>query len=453
MAPFERLEDQLRILQRAALGRQGYVFAADEQGRIVSSHPFGYTRIAQEQFYRLADRLHDREAVWVDRVGSHRVVAVTRPARTPLTFFLVSRPSDFEEPLRHFLFLSCLIVVEVFIVVIVFGSYYTKGITTPLAELTATAEHIARQGTLDQRVPVTTNDELSELAHSFNRMVEELQASNAHLEDYTKRLEQSTRDLSALNQEMEDLLRVVSHDLRAPLINVQGFSKRLEPLMQQAMDTLDQIAARSDENGLRSQVETLKGNVQTRFTESLRFISKGVEKMDALLSSLLAVSRVGRKADPIQPNDLNAILEDVLATFGHQLQERAIQVIHHPLPTLIPCRRNEINQVFSNLIANAINFMGPTDRRFIEIGATTHEQDIECFVRDTGIGIGPEDQERIFQMFTRLQALEIPGEGVGLAYVKKILRSHGGRIWVTSSKGQGSTFCFTLPVQQVSTKG
>ena len=96
---------------------------------------------------------------------------------------------------------------------------------------------------------------------------------------------------------MEDVLRVVSHDLRAPLINIQGFSKRLEPIMQRTIHTLDQVTKQSPANDVRAQVDALRSDVEARFSESLRFISKGVEKMDALLSSLLAVSRVGR-SDP-----------------------------------------------------------------------------------------------------------------------------------------------------------
>ena len=216
--------------------------------------------------------------------------------------------------------------------------------------------------------------------------------------------------------------------------------------MQQTIRTLDQLAARDSKNGTHAEVQALKTSVETHFAESLRFISKGVEKIDTLLSSLLAVSRVGRKADPMKPNDLDEVVNDVLATFDHQLKEQVIEVIRHPLPANVWCRRNEINQVFSNLISNAINYMGPADRRFIEVGSTTHPDRVECYVRDTGIGISPEDHERIFQMFTRLQAIDVLGEGVGLAYVKKILRSHGGQIWVTSQRGQGSTFFFTLPV-------
>ncbi len=448
ITPFERIEDRIPVLQEAVIGARGYVFVTDLEGRIRTPHPDGYATLAQERFYRLDHHLRGDNGVWVDRVGRHRVVAFVRRLEPPAIFVSVAFPTDFSFPLRHFLKLCMLVVVEIFVVVLVFGRYYTKGITTPLAELTIAAEQIAQRGDLNQRVPITTNDEIGELARSFNHMVEELRASKADLENYTKRLERSTQELSALNQEMEDLLHVVSHDLRAPLINVQGFSNRLEPLMKDTINALNQIMARSGAHELQTQVQTLKDQFQARFAESLRFISKGVEKMDTLLSLLLAISRVGRKADPSHPNNLDDILDDVLATFDHQLQERAIRVIRHPLPTGVPCRRNEINQVFSNLVSNAIHYMGPSGSRFIEIGATAQEDAIECYVRDTGIGIAPEDHERVFQMFTRLQAVEVPGEGVGLAYVKKILRSHGGRIRVVSAKGQGSTFFFTLPMKR-----
>ncbi len=419
-APFPELEDRMRILQHAVLGPRGYIFASDEQGRILSRHPRRFTRIEEEAWYRPEVRLREPEGVWVDRVGQHRVIAFLRLANHPMTFISVAFLADFSQPLRHFVLLSLLVIVEVLVVILVFGRYYVKGVTTPLGELMTTAERIARHGNLAQRVPVTTNDEIGDLARSFNRMIEELQSSKSDLEGYTQRLEQTTRDLSALNQEMEDLLHVVSHDLRAPLINIQGFSKRLEQ-------------------------EASSLQADARFSESLRFIAKGVEKMDALLSSLLAISRVGRKADPVRPHDLDAILDDVLATFDHQLKERTITVLRHPLPKAVPCRRNELNQVLSNLLSNAINYMGASDRRCIEIGGRETAETAEVYVRDTGVGIAPEDQERVFGMFTRLQAVDVPGEGVGLAYVRKIIRSHGGSIRVESARGQGSTFMVTLP--------
>ena len=448
-AGFERFEDRFTLLGEAALGRSGYAFVIDEFGRIATPHPQAYTTIDQERFSDLDLRLNGRGGTWVDRLYKHRVVAFVRPPDTPWTLVSVTFPQDFDQPLHRFVQFSWLVLLETLIVVVVFGRYFTRSITIPLAELTQAVKTVATHDELLQHVAVTTNDELSEVARSFNRMVEALAASKTDLEVYTRRLERSTQELAAVNQEMEDLLRVVSHDLRAPLINIQGFSKRLEPIMQETVRILEDAARQEQANGARDRAETFKGDVERRFAESLRFISKSVEKMDTLLTSLLAISRIGRKADPVLLHDLNGILDDVLATFDHQLREQAIHIVRHPLPSRVFCRRNEINQVLSNLLSNAINYMGSSRERRIEIGGAEHEDRVECYVRDTGIGIRPQDHERIFQIFTRLEAVESPGEGVGLAYAKKILRSHGGRIAVASQEGQGSTFTFTLPTRPV----
>ncbi len=445
---FTQPADQWAILQQAAVGKHGYAFAIDREGQILSPHPRGFTHVSKERFFQLQEHLRGETGVWVDRVDQHRVVAFVNTVDPPQTYLSVASPADFSRPLQQFVRFSWFVILEVLLLVVLFGRYFTKGITTPLAKLTHAARRVAEQGDLSQHVPVTTDDELSEVARSFNHMVEQLQLSQARLEAYTRQLERSTQELLALNQEMEDLLRVVSHDLRAPLINIQGFSKRLEPVMQETFRALDRLAAAAPAGGQRQALEQLRNQVQTQFAQSLQFISKGVERMDVLLSSLLAVSRVGRKADPMRMNDLNEILNETLAVFDHQLKERAIEIVQHPLPRQVPCRRNETSQVFSNLLSNAINYMGPTGGRFIEIGATERPEEVECFIRDTGVGIDPDDHERIFQMFTRLHAVEVLGEGVGLAYVRKILRSHGGRIWVTSQRGGGSTFFFTLPMRQ-----
>ena len=432
-------------LQQAVLGPRGYAFLVDPTGRIVTPHPRGYAALSQERFFNLTPHLSGDRGAWVDRVGAHRVVAFARPAAAGWTALSVSFPDDFALPLQQFIRWSWLVVLEVFFVLVLFGRYFTRGITAPLAELIHVTQGIAQRGDLTQRVPVTTDDELGELARSFNQMIVQLQGSTTSLEDHAKQLERTSQKLSALNQELEDLLHVASHDLRAPLINIQGFSKRLEPLMQETLRSLEAIGAASPPEP-RRQLTLLTERLRSHAIESLQFISKGVETMDRLLTSLLTVSRAGRVAAPLQPHDLDEILTDVLMTFGHQLAQRHIRVMRYPLPIRVPCRREELHQIFANLISNAINYMGSGPKALIEIGGTSYPDRVECFVRDTGIGVDPKDHERIFQMFTRLQAVDVAGEGVGLAYVKKILRCHGGRIWITSQPGHGSTFTFTLPM-------
>ena len=275
--------------------------------------------------------------------------------------------------------------------------------------------------------------------------ITELKQMQEHLKETAKELARSNQDLTGLTQDMEELLRVVSHDLRAPLINIQGFSKRLEPIIQETVQGLAEIAAAPQAPGAAATLTALQTRLQTRAGESLAFIGKGIEKMDALLSSLLTISRIGRRAEPWHAVDLNAVLDEVLATFAHQLEEAGITVVRHPLPGPVRGRRQELNQVVANLLANAIKYMGPGPERRIEFGGILYAEAVECYVRDTGIGIAPADHDRIFQLFTRLETLPVPGEGIGLAYVKKVVQSHGGRIWVESQPLQGSAFRFRLP--------
>jgi signal transduction histidine kinase len=374
--------------------------------------------------------ISERTGIIEDLKHELKLVAVMEAPKLGKQVVAITRLSDFYEPLTipaRYIAMAALMIVILAAGILTFVSL---SLANAIRRLSLAVQQAAA-GKAPYTMHLDTADELEDLSHAFAYFIEESRGLHARLEENLA--------------EMEDLLRVVSHDLRAPLINIQGFSKRLEPIMQETVRTLDQVAAHHPAGGLRAQVEAVRTQVQTQFTQSVQFISKSIEKMDALLTGLLCISRIGRKADPVQPNDLNTILDEALVLFAHQLTERAIQVIRHPLPDHVPCRRNEINQVFSNLLSNAIKYMGSPAHPCIEIGATSHRDHVECFVRDTGIGISPPDQRNIFQMFTRLYAIDVPGDGIGLAFVRKILRSHGGTIWVVSEPGRGSTFFFTLP--------
>ena len=436
------------VFRGAQVGPRGYVFAVDDQGNILTPHPLAYQQLSQEQFAHSWNSPKSYEYSWVERRGEHRVVAMLRLATPPWTLFSVSYPSDFAAPLNHYVQFSLIPIAVVGLIVVLFGNYFTNGITTPLAELMTVTQRIAEKGELQSHVPVATNDELADVASSFNRMVDELRVSQERVTHHASEVERTAQALAELNKEMEDVLRVVSHDLRAPLINIQGFSNRLSRSLRDLQARVEVIVREGKSEQSELALKELQGTIGPKLEESLKFIGKGVEQMDSLLSQLLAISRIGRKSEPMEPQDLNRILDDVLATFDHQLHERRIQVSRHPLPSNVPCRKNEIRQVFANLLSNSINYMGDCAEPKIEIGGVGRADQIECYVRDTGIGIAPADHDRIFQAFTRLEVLAVPGEGVGLAFVKRVIRSHGGRIWVDSSMGMGSTFHFTLPLGQ-----
>lgn len=166
--------------------------------------------------------------------------------------------------------------------------------------------------------------------------------------------------------------------------------------------------------------------------------------MQALINDLLAYSRVGTRGKPFVPADCAAVLAGVLADLNVALQESGAVVTHAALPS-VRADATQLMQLFQNLIANAIKFRGERPPE-IRVGAERGAGEWVFSVRDNGIGIEPQYFERVFGVFQRLHTRrEYPGTGIGLAICKKIVERHGGRIWVESQPGQGSTFYFTLP--------
>jgi len=168
--------------------------------------------------------------------------------------------------------------------------------------------------------------------------------------------------------------------------------------------------------------------------------------MERLLLDLLALSRIGRAARPPEDVVLADLVDDVLAELGEPLRTRGIKVTVGDLPKVWAVRV-EMEQVVRNLLTNAVKYMGDTETPAIEVSAVTRGATVEIAVRDSGIGIDPAYHERIFEIFQRLKQIPADGTGVGLAIVKKIVERAGGRIWIESAAGEGSTFRFTWPTE------
>ncbi len=259
-------------------------------------------------------------------------------------------------------------------------------------------------------------------------------------------LREKTVKLEALNLDMEDLLYVASHDLRAPLINVQGFAREVQLGLA---DLRDQGIANPEAKVIYDDIE-----------ESLRFILSAISRMDSLIGSLLNVSRIATRTNPSEQVALSPMLEKIVESFRYQLDQKRIELRVGGLPA-VTGDAVRLNQVFSNLIDNAIKFMGESRRRSIEIGIRNGHANGNgdrrggerstangagspiFFVRDSGPGIPAESQDTVFRLFRRLGST-VPGEGLGLTMVRKIVEKHGGRIWIESSPGDGASFCFTL---------
>jgi signal transduction histidine kinase len=229
-------------------------------------------------------------------------------------------------------------------------------------------------------------------------------------------------ELESKNAELERFTYTVSHDLKSPLFTIRGFLGYLEQ-------------------------DTLAGN-QGRIKADIQRITSAAEKMQMLLNDLLELSRIGRLKGESVEIEFEELAREAVELAQGRIMERGIAVhMDANLPTIFGDRQRLL-EVLQNLVDNASKFMGDQKEPRIEIGQAGDEHGVPIFyVRDNGIGILPEHQERVFGLFNKLD-VKSDGTGIGLALVKRIVEVHGGRIWVQSEAGLGTTFYFTLPIRK-----
>jgi PAS domain S-box-containing protein len=248
-------------------------------------------------------------------------------------------------------------------------------------------------------------------------------------------------ELARKNSELEQLLYVTSHDLRSPLVNVQGFSQELRASLEELQELLE-----DPEIPDRIRAEA-RGGIQADIQESLDFISNGVSRMDRLLSGLLQISRLERR--PMEPRsiDVDALVRSVVGAHSFQLQEATAQVEIGPLPPCV-CDPAQLEQAFANLLTNALKHGRGEQALHIELGGERRGEVVQYTVTDNGPGILPDHQDKIFELFHRLSPHTSEGDGLGLAIVQRVAERNGGTIRVESEPGRGARFVLTLPASQ-----
>jgi signal transduction histidine kinase len=285
----------------------------------------------------------------------------------------------------------------------------------------------------------------------------QLRDNNLNLEST---VEQRTADLREANDEIQRFAYIVSHDLRSPLVNIMGFTSELEELRGDIFKRIAALARAGSsapgapDNATDTAEPELEGadkQLSQDFTEALGFIKSSIAKMDRLITAILNLTREGRREfEPVRI-DTRELIEGIVATVAHQAAEAEAEIRIEPLPDLVSDRL-ALEQIFSNLIDNAIKYLKPGVPGRISVRARTKLGFAIFEVADNGRGIDAKDHLRIFDLFRRAGTQDRPGQGIGLAHVRALVRRLGGTMSVASELHNGSTFTITLPMKWVSNR-
>ena len=248
------------------------------------------------------------------------------------------------------------------------------------------------------------------------RAEEELKNARDNLET---RVKERTAELEFQNAQMEQFIYTVSHELRSPLITIQGFIGLL-------MNDYE------------------KGDEEKTKTD-LKSIADAVTRMDLLLSETLELSQIGRVANPAENVPFDEIAKESLLRISDRIKGSSVEIIVAKNMPYVNVDRMRIVEALTNLIENSIKYIGQTKDPKIEIGYKGSAKEPVFFVHDNGMGIDPRQQSKVFELFYKVDK-NSEGTGVGLTMVKRIIEVHGGQIWIESQLGRGTTVCFTLPL-------
>lgn len=309
------------------------------------------------------------------------------------------------------------------LLLLLFSYVIRQSIIRPISRIAMTFRNLA-QGVNNAPIPnYVVRDEIGELTEAaiayrdMNARTEQLLQESMKL---TRALEESNSELERSNDELEQFVHTVSHDLKSPLVASMGFISMMRKLADQ-------------------------GNYRLAI-EKLEKVITSITRMEQLINDLLDLSRVGRIETEMNPIDLNVLLQQFAEHQSEELKKANFDLIIHPGLPVINGNESRLLQLFENILSNAIKYAHNTEQGpRLEIGAIHSDQQWLIFCQDNGEGIDPAFHQKIFGLFYRLSSHQ-GGSGIGLAIAKKVMKFHGGDIWIESSPGNGATFWLKFPL-------
>ena len=433
----------------SALKAQPHIVTAclyDKNGRIFAT----YARLRADA--HIPAQVETRAARFgADRLTLFRPIGLG--GRLVGTIYLESDLKELTSRFHLYTIVVTFTIVLVLLVVVGLALKLQGFVSQPILRLAAAARTVSEHQDYSLRVAKTTEDELGELTTAFNEMLTQIQRSDRALKKAHDELEErvtlrtaelsqanaslqveigerqcaeagmriKTEELARSNAELEQFAYIASHDLQEPLRMVSSYLQLVE--------------------------QRYTGKLDAEATEFINYAVDGAARMRTLIRDLLEYSRVGRRQQSLAPVNCSAVFDGVLLSLKQAIADTRAKVTAGPLPT-VKADTTDLTQLFQNLISNALKFHGPQPPE-VQVDAVRHDGHWRFAVRDNGIGIAAEYFDKVFVIFQRLHSrTDYPGTGLGLAICKKIVDRYGGRIWIESTVGQGTTFYFTLPAHK-----
>ena len=432
------------VVDRARTGTAGYAYAVDSKGVLVAHANtdllLRHTNMASlpQVQAALRGRGQDADAATIGRdPEGTKVLSAYQTIDSLGWHVFVEEPlSEAFAPLESAIWRTVILLVAFLLLASATGVLLARRLVRPIESIQAAAAKIG-SGALDQRIDTTSRDELGALAEEFNRMAEQLEGSYANLEQKVdertqelaatlEQLDEKSRELETASRHKSQFLANMSHELRTPLNAILGFSQLL-----------------------RGEVY---GDLNEKQEEYLDDILTSAGHLLALINDILDLSKVeaGQIELDVAPFSLREALERGVVMVRERATKDGVRVAleAYPEADIVSGDERRVRQVIFNLLSNAVKFTphGGT----VDVSAVRVNGEVRVSVADTGPGIAPQDHDRIFEEFqqTEAGAAQREGTGLGLALSKRLVELHGGRIWVDSELGKGSTFVFTLPARE-----
>jgi signal transduction histidine kinase len=346
------------------------------------------------------------------------------------TLFIHTNLAEYDETWQRFAAVTALVAIPALLIAVLISQMPQRAISRPILDLATLATTVSERNDYTVRAAVVPSvTEVEQLVATFNQMLAEIERQNSEIEEAranlerrvaerTEELQAQGRELAAANRELEAFSYSVSHDLRAPLRAIDGFSKAL----------ISGYAEKLDQRGVH-----FLGRVRA-----------GTQKMAQLIDDMLHLAQVTRRPLVRQDVDVTGVAREVAAELARRNPERHLECEIEP-DLKASADPHLLGIVFENLLGNAWKFTAQRETARVEIGRTFHEGVPAFFVRDNGAGFNAAYATKLFGAFQRLhQESEFEGTGIGLATVKRIVTRHGGHVAAEGAEGSGATFYFTL---------